>query len=158
MNCSNVRLGKLEPRHDPRTLKLAKYVDFSKLPAPPPSRLWDNGLTAFGMMANEKLGDCTCAAAGHQIQIWTANNKAEITPKDSDIIAAYSAITGYSPAKPNSDNGANELDVLNYWRQNGIGGHKIGAFASIPLTKKGMVETAINLIAALHADLAEVAA
>ena len=30
-----------------------------------------------------------------------------------------------------NDNGANEVDVLNYWRQTGIAKHKIGAYVSL---------------------------
>ena len=44
---------------------------------------------------------------------------------------AYSAITGYNPADPSTDQGAVELDVLNYWRQNGIAGHKILGYAKL---------------------------
>ena len=50
------------------------------------------------MMDNAQLGDCTCAAAGHLIMEWTANAQSKtFTPSDAQIIAAYSAITGYNP-------------------------------------------------------------
>jgi hypothetical protein len=54
-----------------------------------------------------------------------------VTPTDQQIVAAYSAITGYNPVSGANDNGANELDVLNYWRQTGIAGHKIGAYVAL---------------------------
>jgi hypothetical protein len=84
------------------------------------------------MMDNDQIGDCTCAAAGHLIMEWTANaGKKMVTPTDQQIVAAYSAITGYNPTTGANDNGAQEVDVLNYWRQTGIAGHKIGAFVSL---------------------------
>jgi hypothetical protein len=47
------------------------------------------------------------------------------------LMAAYSAITGYNPTTGANDNGAVEIDVLNYWRQSGIAGHKIGAYMAL---------------------------
>jgi len=50
------------------------------------------------------------------------------TPADKQIVAAYSAITATIPTTSANDNGAQELDVLNYWRQHGIAGHKIQVY------------------------------
>jgi hypothetical protein len=84
------------------------------------------------MMDNDQIGDCTCAAAGHLLMEWTANaGKKMFTPTDKQIVAAYSAITGYNPTTGANDNGANEIDVLNYWRQSGIAGRKIGAYVAL---------------------------
>ena len=85
------------------------------------------------MMANDTLGDCTCAAAGHMIECWTANLGDAFTPTSAQVIAAYSAVSGYIVGNPATDNGAAELDVLNYWRQKGIAGHKIDAYAALDL-------------------------
>jgi hypothetical protein len=52
-------------------------------------------------------------------------------PSDKQIVAAYSAITGYNTKTGANDNGAQEIDVLNYWRQTGIAGHKIQAFVAL---------------------------
>lgn len=85
------------------------------------------------MMGNDALGDCTCAAAGHMIECWTANLGDAFTPSSAQIIAAYSAVSGYVPGNPATDTGAVELDVLNYWRRQGIAGHKINAYAALGL-------------------------
>ena len=59
------------------------------------------------MMDNDQIGDCTCAAAGHLIMEWTANAQSKmVTPTDKQIVAAYSAITGYNPTTGANDNGA----------------------------------------------------
>jgi hypothetical protein len=127
-----LKLGKHPPRHDPRTLLFATYAT-AALPAPPASLDLTTKLkAAWGMMENEQVGDCTCAAAGHLMMEWTANSKSKIfTASDKQIIAAYSAITGYNPKTGANDNGAQEIDVLNYWRQTGIAGHKITAFIAL---------------------------
>ena len=127
-----LKLGKSAARHDPRTLLLASYVT-PALPTPPASAdLTTKVGSSWGMMDNDQLGDCTCAAAGHLIMEWTANaGKKMVTPSDKQIVAAYSAITGYNPVTGANDNGAVEIDVLNYWRQSGIAAHKIGAYVAL---------------------------
>jgi hypothetical protein len=85
------------------------------------------------MMANDTIGDCTCAAAGHMIECWTTHLGDAFTPSNAQIIAAYSAVSGYIIGNPATDNGAAELDVLNYWRQKGIAGHKIDAYSALDL-------------------------
>lgn len=126
-----LKLGKGAARHDPRALLLASYVS-TTLPAPPASYDLTPKVKAWGMMENDQIGDCTCAAAGHLIMEWTANaGKKMVTPSDKQIVAAYSAITGYNPTTGANDNGAVEVDVLNYWRQSGIAGHKIGAYVAL---------------------------
>ncbi len=144
-------LGKAPPRVDPRTLQLAAYLDARAIPAPPPARDWTHAASPrWGLMANDRLGDCTCAAAGHLIQTWTANNGAEVTPSDADIVKAYEAVGHYNPAYPDTDQGAVELDVLNYWRSSGIAGHKIGAFVAVSPGNKTHVEAAINLFGGVY--------
>ena len=126
-----LKLGKQPARHDPRTLLLASYLTPALPPAPASVDLTKK-VKAWGMMENDQIGDCTCAAAGHLIMEWTASaGKKTVTPTDQQIVAAYSAITGYNPTTGANDNGAVEIDVLNYWRQTGIAGDKIGAYVAL---------------------------
>ncbi|BAU54003.1 hypothetical protein [Mucilaginibacter gotjawali] len=130
---SNMKLGKSPAVHDPRTLLMANYLTPDALPPTPAKYVYAKNIPAngWGMMVNDKIGDCTCAAAGHLIMEWTDDNGALFTPSDQDIVNAYSAITGYNPVTGKNDNGAVETNVLNYWRKNGIAGHKIMAYASL---------------------------
>jgi len=126
-----LKLGKQAARHDPRTLLFASYTT-AALPAAPATYDLTARVQNWGMMDNDQIGDCTCAAAGHMIMEWTAGAKKKMfTPSDKQIVAAYSAITGYNPTTGANDNGAVEIDVLNYWRQSGIAGHKIGAYVAL---------------------------
>src|SRR6202790_2804117 len=85
-----LKLGKGVARHDPRTLLLASYVT-PGLPVPPASvDLSPKVGASWGMMDNDQIGDCTCAAVGHLIMEWTANaGKKMATPTDEQIVAAY---------------------------------------------------------------------
>jgi hypothetical protein len=109
------KLGKKPPKIDPRTLKLSRYA----LPAPPESCNWYKGVTSWGQMLNDTLGNCTCAAAGHGVQVATLNSPDnEVTPPDSTIEELYEKSCGYVPGQPNTDQGGVIIDVLNYVRQN----------------------------------------
>ena len=67
-----VRLGRLPPRTDVRTLRLGRYVDRAKLPPPPPDLDLASAVHDWPMYANDRIGDCTIAAAAHMIEAWTA--------------------------------------------------------------------------------------
>lgn len=141
---SKRRLGKKPARHDPRTLQMANYL---LLPPIPATQDWTKkASSAWGMMLNDELGDCTCAAVGHAIQSWTANaGPKEITISDKEVVAAYSAITGYDPGDPSTDQGAVEMDVLRYWRKKGIGGHKIQAYVALEPKNHEHARAAVDL-------------
>lgn len=113
-------LGKLPKKTDRRTLLFSRYLE--KLPTPPASVDHYSKLgNSIGMMGNDQYGDCTCAAAGHCVQSWSAYSGTMKTISDADILAAYKIVS------PNDD-GANMLDVLNLWRKTGIGGDNIEGF------------------------------
>jgi hypothetical protein len=141
-----LKLGKDVARHDPRTLLLASYIT-PALPAPPATfDLSSKVGSSWGMMDNDQIGDCTCAAAGHLIMEWTANaGKKMVAPTDKQIVAAYSAITGYNPVSGANDNGASEIDVLNYWRQTGIAAHKIGAYVALEPTNHNHIMDSVYI-------------
>lgn len=144
------KLGKLPVKHDDRTLLADKY--FSAVSPPPASVNWQsNEALTFNLFRNGDLGDCTCATTGHCIQRWTFDEtSAETTVSDDDIVIAYSAVSGYDPTTGANDNGANELDVLNYWKKTGIAGHKIAAFVKLDHTNLNQVKQALNLFGAVY--------
>jgi hypothetical protein len=51
------------------------------------------------------------------------------------------------------EEGAIELDVLNWWRKHGIGRHRIGAFARISVHDHRLVETAAWLFGGVYIGL-----
>jgi hypothetical protein len=129
-----MKLGKKARRHDPRTLKLARYMT-ALLPPAPASVDYTRGTTDWGMMLNDQLGDCIIAdGPGHATQVWTLNATGTMaTPPDSLILATYEKWCGYNPANSATDQGGVELDVLNDWRQQGFNGQTLEAYVAIGL-------------------------
>lgn len=148
-----VRLGRNPKREDSRTMKLARYLASDVLPIIPPMMNWGTAVPDWKMFLNDALGDCTAAAAAHVILSHTANRNAPIILSDDDVLKVYEATGGYVPGDPSTDNGAVEIDVLNFWRNSGIGGHKILAYASIDTTNAAMVREAIYLFGAIYAGV-----
>src|SRR5437764_4115806 len=103
-------LGKQRARHAPRTLQLYDYLDTTQLPPAPKSCDWGTKIPSdgWGMMLNDKIGDCTCAAAAHLIQDWTSNDDTLVTLSDHDVLTAYEAVSGYDPKSGANDDGAVE--------------------------------------------------
>lgn len=127
-------LGKQPARDDKRTLKLENYLDLSALPPPPLECDWTAKVgPSWGMMGNDRIGDCAIVAPGHMMMAWTGNAGTLFRPTDAQIVTAYSAVSGYDPRTGQNDNGCVLLDVLNYWRKTGIAGHKIGAYVKLRL-------------------------
>ena len=154
MNLTARKLGKLEPRHDPRTLQLANYLAGPVLPPTPAHVNWGVKMPSnWGMMGNDTIGCCTTSAAGHAIQAWTASNGKAETISDMAVLDAYANITGWN-GNPATDTGAVELDVLNYWRKTGIGGHKLAAFAAAEPHNREHVRAACALFGGLYIGLA----
>src|ERR1700675_2681705 len=118
---ADLKLGKLPVRHDKRTLRFPKYM--SVLPPVKPAVDWSPFVKDWKMFKNDQLGDCTIAAGGHLIELLTSSASDLVLPTDEQIVADYSSVTGYTPSDPSTDQGANELDVLNYWKKTGIAGH-----------------------------------
>jgi len=140
-----IKLGKKAPRIDKRTLKLAKYLK-GGLPAAPAEVSWITKVPQpWNMFLNDKLGDCVLAACGHMIMQWSFFAGSPFVPSDDQILTAYEAVGGYDPGNPNTDNGADMLTALNYWRQTGVAGHKILAFASVDWTNRDEMRAAIQI-------------
>jgi hypothetical protein len=142
------RLGKAPKREDPRTLRLAKYLTSAAPPAPS-SFKYSAKVSNWPMYRNDELGDCTAAETGHQIQAWSAWAGGEQRITDADVLALYEATGGYIPGRPDTDNGAVVLDVLNYWRRTGVGGHRIGAFVDVTPATTAQIKQALWLFGGL---------
>lgn len=139
-----MRLGKLPRKSNAKTLWFGKYLLKDVEPVPPGKNYWEYKVPAsqWGMLANDTVGDCTCAGAAHMIMNWTAHSGSIVLPSVDDVLAAYSAITGYVPGNESTDNGAAMTDVLAYWQGTGIAGHKIAAWAALDITNRTHFEIA----------------
>lgn len=140
---SMMKLGKKAPKFDPRVPLFARFA--TNLAPPPSSVDWTKGVTAFGMMDNDSLGDCTAAGIGHAFQVWTGDVRREWTPTDAQVVQFYSATTGYNPADPSTDQGGDENSVLTYLLKNGFYGHHIGAYCDVDVSNQTHVQQSIAL-------------
>lgn len=148
-----LKLGKLPVRVDVRTLALAKYVDPAKLPSPPARLDLTAHVAEWPMYDNDRIGDCTIAAAGHMIEAWSAaatGTAVEVT--DAAVLDAFDHVKQVDPLT--GEEGAVELDVLKYWRSTGVAGHLIGAFARVSQGDLQLVRTGAYLFGGLYLGIA----
>lgn len=140
------KFGKMAVKHDPRTLKLADYVNFAKLP-PPPSAL-DNSrfVAAWPMFGNDRLGDCTIAAFAHMTQLWMAMSGKAKMPTEKSVENLYYAIgRTENPGQSKPDNGLVMLDVMNWMSKHTIATEKVAAYVKVDLRNHDHVKQAIML-------------
>ena len=150
---SKMSLGRKAIKTDSRTLALGAYLTRA-LPPPPPAADWTKGITSWGMMRNDTLGDCTIAGVAHAIQIWSANTGNTITVPDATVESYYEKWDGYVPGNPNTDNGGVELDVLNDWQKQGFAGNVLLAFADPKYSNLVEIRQSIALFGGVYIGLA----
>jgi len=145
-----LKLGKQPPVFDQRTLVFGDYLK-AELPSPPPAENYGAKVSTWPMYDNDRYGDCTCAAAGHMIQNWTANGAGEITPPESSVLKFYEHFVG-TPPPP--DEGCNMLQVLKYWRSHGLDGHKVLGFTELGARNLAQARTAVYLLGSVYIGVA----
>lgn len=102
------------------------------LPEPPEVCDWSKGQSAWGMMLNDTIGDCTCAGVGHLFQVWTLNARGHMwTPHDSIIECLYENVSHYDPGIPGTDKGAACTDVLTYILEHQFDGWTVAGFGTV---------------------------
>jgi len=98
----------------------------------------------FPMDGNDTLGDCTIAAMAHAITVFRGLlGKHTIMTKQA-VVKLYQHLTG------GPDTGLNELDVLNYWRQNKVSGDEILAYIAVNPKNHTHVQQAIKLFGGVY--------
>lgn len=156
------RGGRLPAQPAKPHLKLTRVLH-PELPPPPASADWLSPVPSgtWGMLGNDRVGDCTCAGVGHlRIGDVFVNQGAKLNVTTDETLAFYSAITGYDPAQTDPETGENPTDtgalcqdVLNYWRKNGFKGEKIVAFAKVDISDLEQVKQAIHEFGQIYIGL-----
>lgn len=120
-NGKTFRMGRKRPVARCPRLSLKNYLKMS-LPAPPESMGYAaKAASPLGLMyLNDSLGDCVIAGMAHVEGVLTANAGWPVVLNDAQITALYSAIGGYVPGDPSTDQGCDEQTALNYWQQKGL--------------------------------------
>ena len=112
---------------------------------------WSLGHSSeWGMMRNDEIGCCTVASAAHMVQCWSHNVGSEVVLSDDVVEGFYSEVSGFSRGVPGSDTGAYMLDVLNAWRDRGLGGHGIFDFLSVDVDSSRLLRFGAWRFGGLH--------
>jgi hypothetical protein len=147
------KLGRLHRTYDPRVPHMSALLAGQTLVPPPPRQDWTAGMPPnLGMMLNDTLGDCTCAAVYHAMQVWSFNaGGAMQTQPDGDVEKLYILACGYNPRLGGEGPGGNEQHVLTYLLKkgapigpDGASRNKIAAFVEVDPRNTDDVKRTIN--------------
>jgi hypothetical protein len=116
------KLGRKAREHDPRFPHYSALVAGQRPTTMPAPMDWSAKMPPdLGMMLNDQLSDCTCAAVYHLIQLWSFNTTGQmLTEPDTIVLKAYELIDGYDPSDPSTDQGGIIQHVMRYWLREGV--------------------------------------
>lgn len=147
--------GKKPATYDHRDLQFAHYRTTSVPLQKPPTRFGHEALVSnWGMLGNDQYGDCVFAGAAHETMLWNAERGITVPITAENALSDYGAVTGFTPDDPNSDQGTNVRDALDYRRQTGIvdatgARHKIAAYVALEPGNWSHVDEALYLFGAV---------
>lgn len=135
-SAGGLKLGLLPPVEDKRDLLFARYRIPSKLPTPPAQFGRETLVQKWGILGNEKFGCCVFSGAAHEVMLWNAECDTVVPFRDKDVLADYSALTGFNPRRPASDQGTDMRQAMMYRLKTGVVDadgkrHKLGGFVAL---------------------------
>jgi hypothetical protein len=120
----NLKFGKkpASPAHLVHSLKLSDFLDHAAvLPEVPAMFGRERSVDVQNMYANDKWGCCVFAGAAHETRLWSREGTGTpVTFTDDNILADYSAVTGFNLNDPSSDQGTNMGDAAKYRQTVGV--------------------------------------
>lgn len=135
----NLKLGR-RPARFTRASFTRSYVMARHLsalgPAPSTSPDWISQVflqspDGWMMDGNDQYGDCVFADCSHLEMLRTANAGTIWIPTTEQVLALYTACTGFNPNDPSTDNGADERSVIDYLTSTGWLGRKLDSSANL---------------------------
>ena len=155
-------MGRHPRAHDPRVPHLSSLLAGRDLEAPPPEVDWTRGMPrTLGMMLNDRLDCCTCAAYFHARQVWTFHTTGELqTQPDADVERLYILARGYDPRKDGIGPGGSAQQVLTFLHKHGApigadgkGRDRLEAFVEVDPRMVDDVKHAIAACGTVYAGL-----
>lgn len=120
INPSNRKLGKRPARAGAVKLRFKQVATPSALPTPPAVFGHSGEVSNWGVLANDKYGDCVWAGAAHEHMLWTkASGLPEASFQDVDVLSDYSACAGFEFSEA-TDQGTDVGDAAAYRRKVGV--------------------------------------
>lgn len=154
-----MKLGKRPARRLARLRPLRRYLARAgarALPPVPTTCDRSGSVASWPMLDNDRIGDCTIAAVGHAVQLWTAIAGEPRSMSDAEAIADYEAF-GYRPGDPGTDQGAEAADVLARWSKAGFacGGVNdvLSGFCAINPQEQAEVQQGVAWLGVVYAGL-----
>lgn len=133
-----LKLGRKKRAFNPKIPHMSALLmrDVAQTYLPPSVNYAPASISNFGMMLNDQIGDCSCAGYYHALQVWSlCSGRCEYTQPDQFVLNLYEQVSGFNPAKPESDQGCVLQNVLTYLLNEGAptdsGPHKIDAFFEV---------------------------
>jgi hypothetical protein len=122
----SISFGRRHPIAHFPSLHLENYL-LKSLPNPPATSDYSSAAAAAlsEMYLNDALGDCVIACQAHLVGVFTGNagdavNGSPTVFTRDQIISRYSAIGGYVPGNPATDNGCDMQTALASWQAVGM--------------------------------------
>lgn len=146
-------LGKRPARAGAVKFALSHYASVASLPEPP--RKFEHCLLSnWQMYSNDRFGCCVFAGAAHEHMKWGAEGGSIVAFTDANVLSDYSAVTGFDPTKPDTDQGTDLADAAAYRRKTGIidasgRRHLIDAYVSLPIRNAAIIAKAAWLFGAV---------
>ena len=117
-------------------LALDKYVDTATAPAVPETVATpDSTGYQWGMLDNDRYGDCVAAAMFHCDESFYLRRNVIPTPyAAAEVLTAYFAMNGVPAGPPgsSSDQGTDPSVAMKFWVDAGLPGHKLAGFGQMP--------------------------
>ena len=144
---SGLRLGKRPAVRPAGLATLAAYAQ-GRLPHPPTTSPVPD-VAAWGMLGNDRLGDCTIAGAAHLvIAADTEVDGVDHIPDTVEVTDTYLSLTG------GADQGLAEYDVLHRWWTDGLFGARIDAYAPVDHRHIAEIQQAVAFYGAAYIGVA----
>lgn len=149
-----LRLGKKAARKGAISFKFADFFDAKKLPTPPASFGHYGLVKNFYGLGNDRAGNCVWAGGAHETMIWSMEGgrpRSRFTIKS--VLSDYSAVTGFDPKKPETDQGTDMQIAASYRRKTGILDaqgvrHKIDSYVALEIGNVDQLVLAMWLMGA----------
>lgn len=116
------KLGKQAPKRHLKLPALGDFLDKATTWPAVPAQGWEFAVNAadWGMLGNDTVGNCAEAGILHLVQAQSANAGIPLHSTTGQAVALYSAVTGYNPSDPSTDQGTALTDLLTYIQKNGL--------------------------------------
>lgn len=136
MGAPSKRYGKRPARLGAVKLAFRSYFSPADLPKPPTVFGNHTLIRDWGMFGNDTYSDCVFAGAAHETMLWLAQVGTPRQFSTANALSDYAAVTGFNPAKPDTDQGTDMQQAASYRQKTGVidaGGirHKIDAYVAL---------------------------